>query len=115
MLRLIKNKIQELRGNPFLCLQFLINFFSFSHACISLLNPYIKMTHTHSLFRQIKNLMIERIKEVNAVENEANKSFHWKAFHGIRNGLSQMAIMFQAPHLKNAFVVFFIQFCILFG
>lgn len=59
--------------------------------------------------------MIERIKNVNAVENEANKSSQWKVFHGIRSGLSQMAIMLQAPHLKNACVVFFIQFCILFG
>lgn len=70
--------------------------------------------------------MNERIKEVNNADNgttdvspspaiTANVTKKLKIFHGIRNGISQMAIMFKAPYLKNACVVFFIQFCILFG
>lgn len=38
-----------------------------------------------------------------------------KLFHGIRNGLSQMAVMLKPPHLKNACIAYTIQFCILFG
>ena len=45
-------------------------------------------------------------------ENEKSPS---KLINAIRGGFSQMAVMFEAPHLKNAILVYTIQFCILFG
>lgn len=38
-----------------------------------------------------------------------------KLMNGIRGGFSQMSVMLEAPHLKNAILVYTIQFCILFG
>lgn len=49
-----------------------------------------------------------------AVMTENGKS-PLKMINGIREGFSQMAVMFEAPHLKNAILVYTIQFCILFG
>lgn len=63
---------------------------------------------------QIKNLINERMKEVKLIENINTKPMS-KLFHGIRNGLSQMAVMLKPPHLKNACIAYTIQFCILFG
>lgn len=38
-----------------------------------------------------------------------------KLMHGIRGGFSQLSVMLERPHLKNAILVYTIQFCILFG
>lgn len=55
----------------------------------------------------------EKPVEVTTAENV--KSPISKFLNGIRNGLSQMSIMLEPPHFRNACLVYTIQFCILFG
>jgi hypothetical protein len=45
----------------------------------------------------------------------ANGKSPFQLINGIRKGFSQMAVMLEAPHLKNAVLVYTIQFGILFG
>ncbi|KAG5672794.1 hypothetical protein PVAND_002887 [Polypedilum vanderplanki] len=63
----------------------------------------------------IKILLNEKMNEVKLDMNEGTMTGSMKVFHGMSVGLSQMAIMFKPPHLKNACIAYTIQFCILFG
>jgi hypothetical protein len=63
---------------------------------------------------------VEKVSDVKSAEfsmtpeNEKSKSPS-KLMNGIRGGFSQMSVMLEKPHLKNAILVYTIQFCILFG
>lgn len=56
---------------------------------------------------------MEKKKDVEAIEVEMKP--HSKLLHGIRSGFAQMSVMLEAPHFRNACLVYTIQFCILFG
>lgn len=66
---------------------------------------------------QIKNLVIEKVKEVEPIDitSERSGKSHSKLLTGIKGGFSQMSVMFKPPNLRNAILVYTIQFCILFG
>jgi hypothetical protein len=63
-------------------------------------------------------LVLEKVSDVKSAEfsmaSENGKSPS-KLMNGIRGGFSQMSVMLEKPHLKNAILVYTIQFCILFG
>jgi hypothetical protein len=54
----------------------------------------------------------EKKSEESPVDRKKSKS---KLVNGIRAGFSQFSVMLEPPHLKNACLVYTIQFFILFG
>lgn len=69
-------------------------------------------------FLQVKSLLVEKVKEIESVEcgsEVSNGKSHSKLVTGIIGGFSQMSVMLKPPHLRNAILVYTIQFCILFG
>jgi hypothetical protein len=55
------------------------------------------------------------MKDVKSDESAEASTGSMKLLRGISGGISQMALMFKPPHLKNATIAYTIQFCILFG
>jgi hypothetical protein len=65
---------------------------------------------------QIKKLQTEKAETSDEFSSKIpNGKSSFKLINGIRGGFSQMAVMLEAPHLKNAVLVYAIQFGILFG
>lgn len=92
-----------------------ISFFS-----IHLFSPY-NIIQVTKLFNEIP------IKEAPTEKNNApstspavinidmSKTSSSKLINGIRGGFAQLSVMLKPPHLKNACLVYTIQFCILYG
>lgn len=74
----------------------------------------IKSLHGKNL--QFKKLKLEKNLNFDEITMTAeNEKSPLKLINRIRGGFSQMSVMLEAPHLKNAILVYTIQFCILFG